>query len=113
MDRVTLSPHRAPPKRDGDTDSTLWRQFAHCLDHDPDLWYPLEANAGAEAVRICSTCPVRLDCLAWALEHNEREGIWGGMSARRRQRLRSEARSGDGSVPLSFGIRPGQRAASG
>jgi hypothetical protein len=43
-------------------------------------------------VAICALCPVRLACLDWAIEHNERNGIWGGVSARSRQRMRAGAR---------------------
>ena len=83
---------------------TSWRTLALCLGHDPDLWFPQESDGGANAIRICSACPVRLDCLEWAIEHNERNGIWGGLSARKRQRLLTEIRK-DGSLsaanPLS------------
>jgi len=67
------------------------RQFALCLGHAPDLWFPVESDGGADAVAICSACPVRIDCLGWAIDHNEREGIWGGVSARRRKRMRGAA----------------------
>jgi WhiB family transcriptional regulator, redox-sensing transcriptional regulator len=72
---------------------TPWRQFALCLGHDSDLWFPVERDGGAGAVAICSACPVRLDCLGWALEHNERQGIWGGISAGRREQMRADARA--------------------
>ena len=51
-----------------------WRQLALCLGHDPDLWFPVDSDGGARAVSICTVCPVRLDCLAWAIENNERNG---------------------------------------
>jgi len=87
---------------------TPWRELALCLGHDPDLWFPQESDGGINAIRICSGCPVRLDCLGWAIEHNERNGIWGGVSARKRQRLRAEIRQdGSGAVanPLSSSLR--------
>jgi WhiB family redox-sensing transcriptional regulator len=72
---------------------TPWRQFALCLGHDSDLWFPVERDGGAVAVAICSACPVRLDCLGWAIEHDERQGIWGGISARRRDQMRADSRA--------------------
>ena len=75
-----------------------WRQFALCLGHEPDLWFPTDSDGGARALSICAACPVRPDCLAWALEHNEKEGIWGGVSPRKRQRMRAELRRDGGSV---------------
>jgi WhiB family transcriptional regulator, redox-sensing transcriptional regulator len=67
---------------------TSWRKFALCISHDPELWFPVESSGGAEAIAICRACPVRLDCLGWATEHNERLGIWGGVSARGREKMR-------------------------
>ena len=34
---------------------------------------------GGEAVAICAVCAVRFDCLGWAVEHNERDGIRSGI----------------------------------
>ena len=67
---------------------TPWRRLALCLGSEPDLWFPVEQDGGAKAQAICGACSVRTDCLDWAIEHNEREGIWGGVSARRRQAMR-------------------------
>jgi len=45
---------------------------------------------GAEqnrAKQICQTCPVKLDCLAEALENEIEWGVWGGMTERERRAL--------------------------
>jgi hypothetical protein len=39
------------------------------------------------AKKACSMCPVREECLTWAL-HRERHGIWGGTSEKERQVIR-------------------------
>lgn len=39
-----------------------------------------------EAEAYCNICPVRADCLAWALEHHE-EGVWGGTTTYQRRQL--------------------------
>lgn len=36
--------------------------------------------------QVCKGCPVRQDCLKFALAHNMRYGIWGGMTTRERRR---------------------------
>jgi WhiB family redox-sensing transcriptional regulator len=44
------------------------------------------------AKAICETCPVRLACLAFALERNEKFGVWGGLTEKERARLSPAAR---------------------
>ena len=44
-----------------------------------------------EAKRVCMSCEVRAECLEYALEHDERFGIWGGLSERERRRLKRQA----------------------
>lgn len=38
-----------------------------------------EAREG-EAKAVCASCPVRAECLAYALRHSVRYGIWGGLN---------------------------------
>lgn len=60
-----------------------------CEGHDdPDIWHSNKRIEQAEAKRICGLCPVRDECLTWALDHNEPEGIWGGLDPKERKRLR-------------------------
>jgi WhiB family redox-sensing transcriptional regulator len=37
---------------------------------------------------VCLSCEVRSECLEYALAHDERFGIWGGLSERERRRLK-------------------------
>lgn len=71
-----------------------WRDDAACKGRDPDLWFPLTSGPGTglEAREVCAVCPVRVACLAWAMEH-EPEGIWGGLSAAQRARKMTPARA--------------------
>lgn len=46
----------------------------------------------AQAKRICASCPVSAECLAYALQHNERDGVWGGTSVEERERIRRQRR---------------------
>lgn len=48
------------------------------------------ASLYAEARAICSACPVRTDCLRYALRNNEREGMWGGLTPAERDVLAAE-----------------------
>lgn len=70
---------------------------AACVGEDPELFYPHpSATAERELARaICAGCPVRNDCLEWAIEHNEREGIWGGLlKAERIEHIRARGIDG-------------------
>lgn len=71
-----------------------WRDFAVCAQVDPDAWFPEKGGATREAKRICLGCPVRArhlggtgECLDYALAHQERFGIWGGVSERERRMM--------------------------
>lgn len=66
-----------------------WMQGAHCLDSDPELFYPDKTGRenGRAAKRICQGCPARTDCLRHAIENRETYGIWGGLSPRERRAL--------------------------
>lgn len=69
-----------------------WRDRAACKDGvDPDTFFPEKGDSTREAKRICRTCPVRAECLEYALERDERFGIWGGWSEQERRRLKRRA----------------------
>lgn len=68
-----------------------WMEQSRCLDADPDAFFPEKGGSTREAKRICSACDVREECLAYALENEERFGIWGGLSERERRRLKRVA----------------------
>ncbi|MGW0858579.1 WhiB family transcriptional regulator [Streptomyces sp. NPDC002690] len=46
-----------------------------------------EGAAQKEAKAVCAGCPVRLDCLAHALDHREEYSVWGAMTERERRAL--------------------------
>lgn len=69
------------------TDDTGWRDSAICAQTDPEEFFPDKGGGTRQAKRVCAACTVRTECLEYALEHDERFGIWGGMSERERRRL--------------------------
>jgi WhiB family transcriptional regulator, redox-sensing transcriptional regulator len=68
-----------------------WQERALCAQTDPEAFFPEKGGSTREAKRICTTCEVRAECLEYALEHDERFGIWGGLSERERRRLKRAA----------------------
>jgi WhiB family transcriptional regulator, redox-sensing transcriptional regulator len=70
-----------------------WRELSACRQEDPDLFFPLVA-AGPGLVQIerakavCARCPVRAECLRFAMETAQDHGVWGGASEDERRALR-------------------------
>jgi WhiB family redox-sensing transcriptional regulator len=61
-----------------------WRLAAACRWTDPDLFFPLSESGKsldqiAEAKVVCAGCPVRRECLEFALR-TRLQGIWGGLT---------------------------------
>jgi WhiB family redox-sensing transcriptional regulator len=73
------------------TEEPTWQERALCAQTDPEAFFPEKGGSTREAKRICTTCEVRAECLEYALEHDERFGIWGGLSERERRRLKRHA----------------------
>ena len=70
-----------------------WRCRAACRDADPELFFPVGTAGPAlaqaeEAKRVCRRCPVRADCLRWAVDSGQDAGVWGGTTAEERRVLR-------------------------
>ena len=64
-----------------------WRDDARCLNApDPELFFPHPRGAGGgdsgpqtkEAIEWCEFCPVKRQCLEFALDTNAL-GVWGGV----------------------------------
>ncbi len=68
-----------------------WQDRALCAQTDPEAFFPEKGGSTREAKKVCRGCEVRAECLEYALEHDERFGIWGGLSERERRRLKREA----------------------
>ncbi len=65
-----------------------WQERALCAETDPESFFPEKGGSTREAKRICGSCEVRQECLEYALQNDERFGIWGGLSERERRRLK-------------------------
>lgn len=74
-------------------------QFGLCAQTDPEAFFPEKGGSTREAKRICAGCDVRAECLEYALAHDERFGVWGGLSERERHRL---TRARTAAAPAEF-----------
>ena len=78
-----LSAETAMPGRD-------WRLLAACRHADPELFFPVSVSGPSldqltQAKAICAGCPVRRQCLAFALDTRQDHGVWGGTSEEERR----------------------------
>jgi WhiB family redox-sensing transcriptional regulator len=83
------------------SDTPPWQFHAACRGEDASLFFAPgyferreeKARREAKAKAICARCPVRVDCLDYALRIKEPHGVWGGMNEQeRRILLREQAR---------------------
>ncbi|MFE5601836.1 WhiB family transcriptional regulator [Streptomyces coelicoflavus] len=70
-----------------------WREHAACRTEDPDLFFPIGTTGPAalqteQAKAVCRTCPVREQCLRWALDTGQTLGVWGGTGELERRALK-------------------------
>ncbi len=73
------------PKRES------WMADAICAQTDPEEFFPDKGGSTAAAKRTCLGCSARAECLQYAIENNERWGVWGGKSERERSKLMKTA----------------------
>lgn len=74
-----------------------WRHAAACRGMDGDPWFPVGTTGPAElqaeeAKAVCNRCPVREQCLQWALDTRVEYGVWGGLDENERCSLRRNSR---------------------
>ncbi|AGM28154.1 WhiB family transcriptional regulator [Mycobacteroides abscessus subsp. bolletii 50594] len=73
-----------------------WMIQASCATADPDAFFPHKRGDGDTesitvqyqyAKKICRACPVRVECLTYAIVNDERDGIYGGLGPRERAKI--------------------------
>jgi WhiB family transcriptional regulator, redox-sensing transcriptional regulator len=86
---------------DGKEPDVSWQRRAACQALDVELFFGPDGESPtareareAKARAVCASCPVRIQCLDYALENSIRYGIWGGLNAgdRTRERRRRSPR---------------------
>ena len=69
-----------------------WHARAACTGL-PLAWFFAEGDDPAtRAQDVCSRCPVRRECLDYALAHGIKFGVWGGLAPKQRRALGSRDR---------------------
>lgn len=70
-----------------------WMDDAVCAETAPDIFFPEKGGSTRDAKKLCASCEVAAQCLAYALDKEERFGIWGGLSERERRPLQKARRA--------------------
>lgn len=77
-----------------------WQDAAACREEDLILFFGPDGERQPEreirerkAKAVCADCPVRVECLNYAISRPEKYGVWGGLNeeeraAERRRRMR-------------------------
>lgn len=86
--RMFIEPIPIPP-HPYDSDPN-WQSKGACKGKTA-LFFPPRGTPGSkirEAKAICKTCPIRQQCLDYALWHGDKHGIWGGKTDKERRQIR-------------------------
>ena len=75
-----------------------WVRQAACakVPNADKIFFPGQGESITEAKAICAGCPVREECLDYALRTTQRFGIWGGVTERQRRTMRVSLRRAAG-----------------
>jgi WhiB family redox-sensing transcriptional regulator len=85
--RPRRGPHTAQRRKFQDNE---WMNQAACQGKPTEMFFPPRGSVGSPAPYIiCEGCPVRLECLEYALTFNL-SGIWGGTSGKRRREIKKK-----------------------
>ena len=65
----------------------IWEADAACREYAHISFFAEPGQSLEPAKIVCSLCLVRDECLAFAIEHDLNDGVFGGLSPRERARL--------------------------
>ncbi len=71
----------------------VWMLDGLCRDRDPSFFFPSDGVGVDRARKVCAACPVKEECLEYALRYRIEHGVWGGASERERRRILRSRRS--------------------
>lgn len=82
-----------------------WRTRAACKHTPKDTFFPATSEEAQVAKQICSSCPVKTDCLDEALRVSWLTGVWGGTTEPERHQLRQRLGMHDQTHGTMYGWR--------
>lgn len=69
-----------------------WMNDAACAGQGPDVMFPVTDAKQRRAARVCGGCPVRQECLRYALDNRIEWGVWGGLTEAQRRSVHRQLR---------------------
>ena len=79
------------PVEGEDENPLSWQTDALCSQTDPEAFFPEKGGSTRRRAWRRGSSDVRGECLEYALQNDERFGIWGGLSERERRKLKRRA----------------------
>lgn len=73
-------------------EDVAWMGDGACVGQDLETFYPARGTYTDRGKKICRDCPVRVQCMDYALRHRE-WGVWGGTDDADRDTFRRKLRS--------------------
>lgn len=70
-----------------------WRARSACRDTDPEVFFPPAGSKGLAAKQVCWRCPVKSECLDYALADPYLIGVWGGTSDYQRKQWHNQRKA--------------------
>lgn len=71
-----------------------WLDEGLCQQVGPAEFFPEKGSSTKTARAICAECPVKRECLEYALEIGDHYGVYGGLGERQRRTLLSQQNKG-------------------
>ena len=65
----------------------MFQDYANCLEADTNLFFSELKSKVAKAKALCSDCPVKAECLQFAIDNNIEYGTFGGLTETERKNL--------------------------
>lgn len=88
---LLMSPGDSPdlPSLDDLVHRPAWQRRAACHGQDVERYFPTARGVDLRPLRaLCDGCPVRAECLDYAMADASVDGYWAGTTQRERSRMR-------------------------
>lgn len=82
-----------------------WAAKGRCRSAPKEVFFPAPGDSIDPAKAICADCPVREQCLDYALAHPRLQGVWGGTSGKERRLIHQGAMARPSVEPAPAGTR--------